>query len=422
MSAGKRRARRLCPVSVKAGSADVYIEGVIGEDVTAANVREQIAAAKGAKSLTVHINSEGGVITEGMAIYAALRSFDGPKTGIVEGIAASMASVVLQACDQRVVNKGAFVMIHNPSATAGGEARDLRSTADLLDKMRGEILDIYEARSGQQRSELEEMVNAETYFTAEEAVAAGLADSVEGGAEAHISVRAVARLNPEKIPEALRALAQKENRMNAEEEKQLRSKLKALEEENARLKAEAEDEEEDKRAEEEDEGEEEPKHDTHAEEESDEDESDEDGDKDGDEDGDKKEARAILRTVRQLTGKRSLAEAHGRLVAITQSAGATLRDARANAVKKLIADGKLLPAMKGWALKASPKAFASYVSSVGDSQVAPIGKKYTAPAAEQTDSSEASSAEMKFAKAFGKGKDFAISSRKANPLGHKEGK
>src|SRR5689334_19454315 len=143
-----QRRRMLRAVARKGDTADVYVEGVIGDrdGTTAASFREQLAQAKGAKTLRVHFNSEGGVVTEGTAMYNALRAFSGTKVGIVEGIAASIASVVLMACDEIKVAKGAYVMIHNPSGGAHGGADDLRGVADALDKMRSEILDIYEAR------------------------------------------------------------------------------------------------------------------------------------------------------------------------------------------------------------------------------------------------------------------------------------
>src|SRR5690242_370151 len=228
-----QRRRMLRAVARKGDTADVYVEGVIGDregGTTAAGFREQLAQAKGAKTLRVHFNSEGGVVTEGTAMYNALRAFPGQKVGVVEGIAASIASVVLMACDEIKVAKGAYVMIHNPSGGAHGGADDLRGVADALDKMRADILDIYEARTGIERTKLEKLVDAETYFTAEEAVEIGIADSIEGF-EARIAVAAVARLNPDKIPAGLRAAAK------GKVMKGKKAKLKALEEEMKALKA-----------------------------------------------------------------------------------------------------------------------------------------------------------------------------------------
>ncbi len=400
----KRTRRQLRPVMAAKGTADVYLDGVIGEDVMAADIREQLALAKGAP-VNVHINSEGGSVTEGMAIYSALRSYAGKKTGIVEGIAASMASLVLMACDERRVTKGAFVMIHSPSGGAKGTADELAHAAELLGKIRSEMLDIYESATGMLRAELEKLVDYETYFTAEEAVASGFADSVTGD-DARIQLDAVARLNPKKLPEALRALAQKESpmaKMSDEDIKSLEEKCKALEEENAKLKAEAGDD---------DEGEE-PKHDTHA----------EDGDDDGEEeepasegdDDEKKEARALARDVLRLTGAKSFGEARGKVMALAHKAGASVRDSRASAVSKLITDGKLMPAQKSWAMKASDKAFGAYVREVGSAQIAPVGRAHKEPAETATLPAKPSANESKMGRMLGLSQDQIIQARSAEP-------
>lgn len=392
----RRTRRKLRPVAVKGGIADVYIEGVIGkgkDQVSAAMVREQIAAAAGATELRVHINSEGGSVTEGGAIYNALRAFQGRKVAIVEGLAASMASVILMACDERVVSKGSFVMIHNPSGGAEGEAKDLRSTADLLDKMRGELLDIYESATDIERGELEKMLDAETYFTAEEAVEAGIADRVEGGMTASIKLDAVARLNPSKLPEALRALAQKESTMTAEEEKEMRAKMKALEEENAKLKAKAEEDGDDGEEEEPSDEDDKPEHDTHASEDDD------------------KDAKALARDVLRLTGAKSVGEARGRIVALAHKAGAAGLSARATEVTALIEAGKLSPARKQWALKASAETFGAYCDAVKD--IAPAtGKQHKEPDAKGAPD-KATETERRMAKLLGRSEKDIIASRGA---------
>src|SRR4029078_12276715 len=129
-------------------------------------------AVSDAETVRVEINCEGGVVTEGMSMYNALRACKAHKIGIVTGIPASMPSVVLMACDEIRISKGAYIMIHDPSGGARGRAGDLRAAADNLDQMRGELLDIYESRTGIDRDALEKYLDAETYFTAEEAVEA----------------------------------------------------------------------------------------------------------------------------------------------------------------------------------------------------------------------------------------------------------
>lgn len=358
------------PVAQADGVGELLIFDDIGGGwmggITAAMIREQLTVMGDVSELHIRINSDGGSVTEGMAIYSALRAHPARKVAYVEGVAASMASVILQAADERHVAAGSYVMIHNPSGGAEGESEDLRRVADLLDKMRGDLLDIYEARTKQPRSKLEGWVDAETWMSAEEAVANGFADVVDD-ITAKVSLQAVAKLK--NVPEALRALAQKETpmaKMSDDEIKSLQEKCAALEEENARLKAEAE----------EDSDEEEPKHDTGAE---DDDDGEESEDEPSDEEDEDKEAKALVRDVRKLTGAKSSAEARGRIMALAHKAGTAGRDSRAEAVSKLIAEGKLMPAQKSWALKVGPKAFAAYVKSVDGIKLAPVGAKHTEP-------------------------------------------
>lgn len=177
----------------------VYIDGCISPEpgpgiVTAAQFREQLLAVAGAPAINVEINCDGGVCTEGMAMYSALRQFTGRKVGIVMGIAASMASVLLQGCDERRVAKGALVMIHEArggvrNATPG----DMRAQADVIDKEQAGLVDIYTARTGLLPAKIVELLAAETYMTAEEAVSLGFADAVETFG-ASIAYPAVARL------------------------------------------------------------------------------------------------------------------------------------------------------------------------------------------------------------------------------------
>jgi len=130
----RRRMRRA--VARKGSVATIYLDGTIGgkkigvdadESVSAAAFREQLAAACDAETIRVEINCEGGVVTDGMSMYNALRACKAHKIGVVTGIAASMASVVLMACDEIRIAKGAYIMIHDPSGSdANRSARHLR--------------------------------------------------------------------------------------------------------------------------------------------------------------------------------------------------------------------------------------------------------------------------------------------------------
>lgn len=151
-------------------------DGVYAKDVVAKldELRDQ-----GAKHLDVHINSPGGDVFEGMAIHTAIKGWSsGEKRVHVDGLAASMASIVAMAGDEICIAPTAMIMVHNPRGFAMGEAGDLRKVADRLDAIRGVMVDVYAKRTGLEAKELETMCDAETWMSADEAVKKGFADQV----------------------------------------------------------------------------------------------------------------------------------------------------------------------------------------------------------------------------------------------------
>ncbi|MFE1205648.1 head maturation protease, ClpP-related [Streptomyces sp. NPDC058762] len=131
-----------------------------------------------ASNILLRVNSPGGQVYEGIAIANALRSHPASVTVQVDGIAASIASVIAMAGDRVRMMPNAMIMVHDASGLTVGNAADHRDTAELLDKISGNIADAYAARAGGTRDEWRQVMVAETWYTAEEAVAAGLADEV----------------------------------------------------------------------------------------------------------------------------------------------------------------------------------------------------------------------------------------------------
>lgn len=148
----------------------------------------EVRASK-SKSLELRINSGGGDVFGGIAIYNALARFPGKVRIEVEGIAASIASVIAMAGDEIRMGKGSYLMIHDPHAVAAGGAADMRATADLLDKVRDSLADIYAARTGKKKDRVLEMMAAETWMTADEAVREGFADKLSGQARLAASIQ-----------------------------------------------------------------------------------------------------------------------------------------------------------------------------------------------------------------------------------------
>ncbi|HAF38249.1 MAG TPA: peptidase [Gammaproteobacteria bacterium] len=132
----------------------------------------------GAKDVTVQINSPGGDVFEGLAIYNELAQHKGAVNIEIMGIAASAASFIAMAGDDIKMGLGTFLMIHNAWGVVIGNRNDMTEAAAMLEKIDGAMMDIYEARTDLSRAEIEKYMNAETFFTASDAVEKGFADHV----------------------------------------------------------------------------------------------------------------------------------------------------------------------------------------------------------------------------------------------------
>lgn len=124
-----------------------------------------------AKKLIVYINSGGGSVYGGIAIYNILKRFNMEKVAYIDGIAASIASVIPFACDRVIALSGSQIMIHKPWSIVDGNSDDFRKEADALDNCQNAIIDIYEEhlKEGITREQITEMVNRETWMTGAEA-------------------------------------------------------------------------------------------------------------------------------------------------------------------------------------------------------------------------------------------------------------
>jgi ATP-dependent Clp protease protease subunit len=129
--------------------------------------------------LTVRINSPGGSVFDGVAINNALKRHPASVTVWIDGIAASIASMIAMAGDEVVMPENAMLMLHDPSGLVAGTAADMRATADALDKMATAMIAAYRDKSDAGDAEIAALMAAETWLSAEEAVELGLADRVE---------------------------------------------------------------------------------------------------------------------------------------------------------------------------------------------------------------------------------------------------
>lgn len=154
-----------------------------------------------AKELDVVINSPGGDVFAGLAMYNMLRNSGKTINVKIVGIAASAASVVAMAGDTRSMPKNTMMMVHNPWTIAAGNADEFRETADTLDKIGASLLGVYVARAGIEEAKMKDMLASDTYLTADEALEHGLATEVTD----EIKVQAKFDLARADLPENVRA-------------------------------------------------------------------------------------------------------------------------------------------------------------------------------------------------------------------------
>jgi ATP-dependent protease ClpP protease subunit len=142
-----------------------------------------LARLKG-QHIHLRINSPGGSVVEGTAIYNALRRHEGGLTVHIDALAASMASVIAMAGVPTYIADNALLMIHNPWTMSVGDSDQLRKEADLLDKLKSTLVNAYKRKSGMEEEEIADMMDKETWLDAVEAVALGFADAIEEGVAA----------------------------------------------------------------------------------------------------------------------------------------------------------------------------------------------------------------------------------------------
>ena len=166
--------------------ATIHIYDAIGGwfGVDAAQLVRELHALGDLDVIDVFINSPGGDAFDGVAIYNALRRNRATVHVTVDGLAASAASLIAMAGDTLTMARGSELMIHDASAVAWGNAGLMRETADLLDKLSDSYADCYAARAGGESADWREVMRAETWYTAPEAVAAGLADKTDDDKDA----------------------------------------------------------------------------------------------------------------------------------------------------------------------------------------------------------------------------------------------
>ncbi|WP_340014658.1 head maturation protease, ClpP-related [Paenibacillus sp. FSL K6-1318] len=167
-----------------ANSTELTIYGIIGDSwwedsVSAADIDNALKSISG--DIVINLNSPGGDAFDGIAIYNRLKKHSGKVTINIDGWACSAASVIAMAADELIMGLGSMYMIHEASSFVWGTKTDMRKEADVLDELEEGIIDIYMTKANITREEVRNMVDAETWFSAQKAVDLGFATSTASG-------------------------------------------------------------------------------------------------------------------------------------------------------------------------------------------------------------------------------------------------
>lgn len=148
-------------------------------EVSAVNLSKQLEALGDVDKIDVFINSYGGEVAEGLAIYNALKRHKAKVTTYCDGFACSIASVIFMAGDERVMNESSLLMIHNAWTYAMGNSEELRKQADDLEKITQASVEAYKSHSSLTEKEIKKLMDEETWILPTEALEYGFATSID---------------------------------------------------------------------------------------------------------------------------------------------------------------------------------------------------------------------------------------------------
>lgn len=181
------------------GVYNIYLDGVIGayEGIQSADFVREVHNLRAAQPIALHINSEGGNVFQAVDIFNALKRHTGKITAYINGLAASAASYVAMAADEVIMGMGAQLMIHDASGPFFGNSAQLDEFKQDLERVSDSIAGFYAYRAGGTVADWRKRMRAETWYNAEEAVRAGLADKAEGMEADHqaVALRTLALTN-----------------------------------------------------------------------------------------------------------------------------------------------------------------------------------------------------------------------------------
>lgn len=196
-------------------SIDILLHDVIGFWGTQSDEFKQLLNENKEKSINVDINSPGGSVTDGFSIYNSLKSHNGTVNVKVSGLAASIASLIMLAGDTREISENAEVMIHQAQGMGFGTSKDLRKTADRLDRIENNLVNVYASFiKDSTTEEIKSMMVEETWFTANQAVEKGLMQKVVDKNEESTNYFDFSEMNFYNIPDRVRQKFEKKFESN----------------------------------------------------------------------------------------------------------------------------------------------------------------------------------------------------------------
>ncbi|WP_405080981.1 ClpP-like prohead protease/major capsid protein fusion protein [Pectobacterium versatile] len=189
------------------GSADISVyEEIGGWGITAQQFSEDLKALGDISHINLHIHSPGGDVFDGIAIYNLLNKHPAKITVHIDGLAASMASVIAMAGDHIVMPENALMMIHKPWGISGGNANDMRDYAELLDKVENVLIPAYARKTGKSTEDLATLLEDETWMDGRECVAQGFADELLPAVSAMARIESKRIEDFEHMPNALKGM------------------------------------------------------------------------------------------------------------------------------------------------------------------------------------------------------------------------
>lgn len=197
--------------SIKAKANDTVEISIYDEigywGITAKSFSKDLKAlGNNLKQINLHIHSPGGDVFDGIAIYNLLKNHPANVTVYIDGLAASMASVIAMAGNEVIMPENAMMMIHKPWGIQGGDAEDMRKYADLLDKVENTLIPAYANKTGKTPEELAEMLSAETWLNGKECVEQGFADKLAEPLVAMASIKSRKLEDFENMPKAMKEM------------------------------------------------------------------------------------------------------------------------------------------------------------------------------------------------------------------------